>query len=303
MSNFIPGLELGRLFYLEAVKPVLDTFSRSLQYSAALIGSGSEILGFDTEMSTDHHWGPRVMLFLKEDDHNLYCKAIDEELRYKLPPRFRGYSANFTPADPLDNNVQLLRDVDKGPINHRVEILTIRGFLLDYLDFDIEQSIEGADWLTFPEQKLLSITAGAVYHDGIGLQVIRDRFGYYPRDLWLYLLASGWNRVGQEEHLMGRAGIVNDEIGSAIIGSRLVRDLMRLCFLMERQYAPYPKWYGTAFARLKAAGPLSPLLWRALQAEAWPERDRVLGDAYALVAQTHDALGLTDPLPASAERF
>ena len=162
MSDFIHGLELGRLFYLEAVKPVLDAFSENLQYSAALIGSGSEILGFDTEMSTDHHWGPRVMLFLKEDDHHLYSKAIDEILRHELPPRFRGFSTNFTPPDPLDNNVQLPSDVDRGPINHRVEILTIRGFLLDYLDFDIEESIEAADWLTFPEQKLLSITAGAL---------------------------------------------------------------------------------------------------------------------------------------------
>ncbi len=78
MSNFIPGLELGSLFYLEAVKPVLDTFFERMQYSAALIGSGSEILGFDTEMSTDHHWGPRVMLFLKEDDHNLFLVSQRE---------------------------------------------------------------------------------------------------------------------------------------------------------------------------------------------------------------------------------
>src|SRR5436190_23668299 len=103
------------------------------------------------------------MLFLKEDDHHLYSKAIDEMLRQKLPTRFRGCSTNFTLPDPLDNNVQLPGDVDSGPINHRVEILTIRGFFLDYLDFDIEQSVEAADWLTFPEQKLLSITAGAVY--------------------------------------------------------------------------------------------------------------------------------------------
>jgi len=303
MSNFIPGLELGRLFYLEAVKPVLDTFSRSLQYSAALIGSGSEILGFDTEMSTDHHWGPRVMLFLKEDDHHLYSKAIDEMLRHELPPRFHGYSTNFTPPDPLDNNVQLLRDVDRGPINHRVEILTIRGFLLDYLDFDIEQSIEAADWLTFPEQKLLSITAGAVFHDGIGLQVVRDRFGYYPRDVWLYLLASGWNRVGQEEHLMGRAGIVNDEIGSAIIGSRLVRDLMRLCFLMEKQYAPYPKWFGKAFNELKCADDLAPILRRVLFAEGWEEREKYLAAAFEYVAAMHNRLGITEPLTETVSTF
>jgi len=303
MPDFIPGLELGRLFYLEAVKPVLDSFSESLHYSAALIGSGSEILAFDTEMSTDHHWGPRVMLFLKEDDHHLYCKAIDEALRHKLPPRFHGYSTNFTLPDPLDNNVQRLSDVDSGPINHRVDILTIRRFFLDYLGFDIEQSIEAADWLTFPEQKVLSITAGAVYHDGIGLQAVRDRFGYYPRDVWLYLLASGWNRVGQEEHLMGRAGIVNDEIGSAIIGSRLVRDLMRLCFLMERRYAPYQKWFGNGFHELECADDLAPILSRALLAKAWQEREKYLAAAYEYVAAMHNRLGITEPLSSNVSSF
>jgi uncharacterized protein DUF4037 len=303
MQSFIPGLELGRLFYLEAVKPVLDSFSERLQYSAALIGSGSEILGFDTEMSTDHHWGPRVMLFLKEDDHHLYLRAIDEALRHKLPPRFHGYSTNFTLRDALDNNVQRLRDVDSGPINHRVDILTIRGFFLEYLGFDIEQSLEAADWMTFPEQKLLSITAGAVYHDGIGFQVVRDRFGYYPRDVWLYLLSSGWNRVGQEEHLMGRAGIVNDEIGSAIIGSRLVRDLMRLCFLMEKRYAPYPKWLGTAFNELECADDLAPILSRALSATAWQEREKYLAEAYEYVAAMHNRLGITEPLSATVSSF
>lgn len=54
MADFIPGLELSRLFYLEAVKPILDTDFSDLQYGSALIGSGSEILGFDTEMSADH---------------------------------------------------------------------------------------------------------------------------------------------------------------------------------------------------------------------------------------------------------
>jgi hypothetical protein len=29
---------------------------------------------------------------------------------------------------------------------------------------------------------------------------------------------------------MGRAGLAGDEIGSALIGARLVRDIMRLCF-------------------------------------------------------------------------
>jgi hypothetical protein len=132
---------------------------------------------------------------------------------------------------------------------------------------------------------------------------VRSRFAWYPHDVWLYLLAAGWQRIGQDEHLMGRAGQVDDEIGSALIAGRLVRDLMRLCFLMEREYAPYSKWYGTAFARLRAAGPLSPLLWRALGAGTWLERDRALGEAYAVVAQMHNARAVTDPQPTEVERF
>jgi len=299
----IPGLRLSGLFFCEAVKPVLDAEFPDVPYSAALIGEGSEVLGFDTEMSTDHHWGPRVMLFLKDSDFEEYRERVRETLRHRLPHSFRGYPTNFTDPDPTDNGTQLLKAIERGPVNHRVETFTVRGFFLHYLDFDISLDMELADWLTFPEQKLRAITAGAVYHDGIGLQAVRDRFGYYPHDVWLYLLAAGWARIGEEEHLMGRAGTVGDEIGSALIGARLVRDTMRLCFLMEKQYAPYAKWFGTVFARLKCAGDLVPILHSASLAETWQEREKHLCAAYEHVAAMHNALGVTEPLPDKASRF
>lgn len=303
MTDFIPGLELARLFYLEAVKPILDNSFPGLRYATALIGSGSEVLGFDTEMSSDHHWGPRTLLFLRQDDYDQHRNNLDEVLRDRLPLRFQGYSTNFTPPDSADNNTQQLEDIDCGPVNHRVELHTIRGFFLDYLNFDINHEIEPADWLTFPDQKLRTITGGSVYHDEIGLQGVRDRFDYYPHDVWLYLLASGWARIGQEEHLMGRAGMVGDEIGSAIIGSRLVRDLMRLCFLMERQYAPYPKWFGSAFNQLKCAEELSPMLSAVLLAQVWEERQKNLALAYENVARMHNALGITEPRLTNVSTF
>ena len=40
---------------------------------------------------------------------------------------------------------------------------------------------------------------------------------------------------------------------AALIAARLVRDVMRLAFLMEREYPPYPKWFGTAFSGLHSA--------------------------------------------------
>ncbi|MET0626275.1 MAG: DUF4037 domain-containing protein [Pyrinomonadaceae bacterium] len=303
MPEFIKGLELSRLFFEEAVRPVLAAEFPRLRYAAALLGTGSEVIGFDTEMSADHGWGPRFDLFLAEEDFDAARDAVRETLGRKLPHSFRGYPTSFTEPDPADNGTQHLEARDGGTVNHKVELMTTRGFFLNYLAFDIRQEIEPADWLTFPEQKLRTVASGAVFRDEVGLEEARRRFSYYPHDVWLYQLASAWARVGQEEHLMGRAGSVGDEIGSALIGARLVRDLMRLCFLSERAYAPYPKWFGTAFNRLDCAASLSPHLRAALAAETWRERERHLAVAYERVAEMHNALGLTDPLPTKPRDF
>jgi hypothetical protein len=102
---------------------------------------------------------------------------------------------------------------------------------------------------------------------------------------------------------MPRAGTVGDELGSALIGSRLIRDMMNLCFLMEKQYAPYPKWFGTAFKRLHCAQELSPILWRAQQAATWQEREEALTNAYEMLAHMHNALGVSRKLPEVVSSF
>src|SRR5687768_15449718 len=182
MSEFIPGLKLSRLFFEQAVRPVIERTTPELKYATALIGSGSEVLGFDDEMSSDHHWGPRVMLFLNEHDEPRFSGPIDAAMRNELPREFLGYPTNFSDPDPNDNNVQLLSPVTDGPINHRVEIFTVRNYLLSYLNFDVNGDIAPADWVTFPEQKLLTITAGEVFHDEVGLGAVRERFSYFPHD-------------------------------------------------------------------------------------------------------------------------
>lgn len=301
--TFIPGMELSRRFYWEAARPVLDRSFAGMAHSAAMLGSGSETLGFDDEMSADHGWGPRLQLFLRPDDWEAHAEDIDEALRHGLPHRFLGYPTNFSEPDPEDNGVQLLEATESGPVNHRVETLTIGGFWRSYLNFDIGRPIGAADWLTFPQQKLRTITEGEIFYDEIGLGDLRARFDWYPADVWRYLLAAGWARVGQEEHLMGRAGLVGDELGSALIASRLARDLMRLCFLMERRYAPYAKWFGTAFGQLDSAKDLTEIFSAVQRAETWEERDRRLGEAYGAVAARHNRLGLTEPMPEKATNF
>jgi hypothetical protein len=199
--------------------------------------------------------------------------------------------------------VRWLEPVTAGPVNHRVTVQTVRGFCLDYLGFDVEQPLGPADWLTFSEQHLRAITAGPIYHDEVGLKAACARFTYYPRDVWVYQMAAAWTRLGQEDHLMGRAGQAGDEVGSALLGARLVRDVMRLSFLQARTYAPYPKWLGTAFKQLECAPALWPALQTALRAATWPEREAALVVAYEYLAARHNALGLTQALPEKVTSF
>ncbi len=301
--DFIPGLDLARGFYEDEVAPILARRYPELEYSAALIGTGSEVLSFDDQMSMDHHWGPRAMLFLRLDDLQAIGEEMSEVLSRELPYTFKGFATNWAEPAPDDPGTQMLAHISEGPVNHRVEILTVGGFFSEYLGIDIEQTLDAIDWLTLPWQKLRSIRAGEVFRDDIGLGAVRDRLAWYPRDVWLYVLASCWSRIGEEEHLHGRAGLVGDEVGSRVIASRLVRDIMRLGFLMGREYPPYAKWLGTAFAELQCAPRLQPVLERIVSAPGWEERDAGLASAYGLIAEMHSTLGLTPELESKPEPF
>ncbi len=302
MTAFIPGLELSRRFYHEAVRPILDAHYPALSYAAALVGYGSDVLGFDTEMSRDHEWGPRGYIFLRDEDADL-ASSIHATLRERLPHEFLGYPVDFAATD-VEPHVQRMQSASAGPVNHRIYVEPLSAWAKRVLAYEPDDPLTPADWLTFASQRLLEVTAGAVFHDNVGdLTAFRARLAWYPHDVWLYLLACGWQRIGQEEHLMPRAGYVGDELGSALIGSRLVHDVMSLCFLMEKQYAPYPKWFGTAFSRLACAPDLTPALWRAQRAETWHERQAALVEAFALLAQRHTALSLTPPLPTDVTFF
>ncbi|MBN2352476.1 MAG: hypothetical protein JXD23_07895 [Spirochaetales bacterium] len=170
---FIHGLELAGRFYREAVKPILDAGFPGLRYSAALIGPGSEVLGFDDEMSTDHHWGPRLMLFLPPGDWRSRKDDIHALLGERLPVSFAGYPTNFTAPDPNDNGAMFMRPVRTGPVNHRVEAFTVDGFFENYLNIDVNLELSAGDWLTLPQQKLRSLAAGRVFHDDLGLETVR----------------------------------------------------------------------------------------------------------------------------------
>jgi hypothetical protein len=293
-ATFIPGTELARLFYVEQVRPLLGTYFPGLAHSAALIGPGSEVLGFDSPRSTDHDWGPRLQLFLRDAEGSTgRPAAVSAMLGENLPAEFMGFPTVFPASGAAAETA-----------SHWVEVAGLRAWLTDRIGFDPLQDVRLADWLATPTQVLAEVTGGAVFHDGLasapdcggGLSAARAALAWYPRDVWLYILACQWQRIDQEEPFPGRCAEAGDDLGSALITARLARDLVRLVLLMQRRYPPYSKWLGSAFARTPVAAGLQPLLSGAIAATSWPERERCLCAVYEAAARLHNDLGLTAPV-------
>ncbi len=293
MTDFVPGIELSRRYWHEVVRPIVDAVLPGAPRAAALIGAGSDVLGFDTERSTDHGWGPRLFVFL-DDDPDLGERRLSElyaAVDALLPETFAGFPTRFVWRDGT-------------PARHQVAFTTVRAWFMSELGFDPRGTVTDADWLVAPSQLLRSCVGGAVFEDGPGqLTEARARLRWYPDDVWLYLLTCQWRRIEQEEPFVGRSGEVGDELGSALVAAWLVRDLMRLCFLIERQYAPYTKWFGTAFSRLTCAPALVPMFQSALHAHGWKEREASLVRASESVARAFNALGVTEPQEPSVRQF
>ena len=284
--TFEPSLELNAAFYREVVEPLV----RRIPHAAALLGWGSDVLGYDTARSTDHGWGPRLQIFVDADVVDDVRAAVE----VGLPDRFRGWAVRY----PLG------ADQGDDPAIHRVDVTTLGDWLVGRLGMDPRPGLSPIDWLVIPQQALLGVVSGRVYADPAGeLAAVREALAFYPRDVWLWLLACGWRRLDQEEPFVGRTDEVGDEIGSRIIAARQVREVMRQAFLLERTYAPYSKWLGTAFARLPCAPELLPPLNRALGGTTHADREAALIAAYELLAALHNRMALTSRVDPSSRYF
>jgi hypothetical protein len=282
MSAFVPGRELAQAFYSEAVEPLV----RDVPHSAALLGWGSDVVGFDTERSTDHGWGPRLQLFVGTDD----VADVRSRIEDGLPDEFRGWPTRF--------------GWDDVPVSHHVTVTTFGTWLARQLGFDPRERMTTLDWLTTPQQLLLEVTGGLVFHDGLGeVEPVRAALSWFPDDVWRWLVGCQWWRIDQEEPFAGRTAEIGDELGSRIVAARLARDTMRLSFLLERRYAPYTKWLGSAFARLESAGDVGPHLASMLEARDFAEREAAWVAAVEAIAVRHNALGLTEPLDPTVRPF
>jgi len=303
MPDFIPGLTLARILFDEAVQPLMAHHAPGLAYAAGLFGAGSDVLGFDTERSMDHDWGPRLILMLEDADWDAWSPRLDAILRTSLPRSVAGFPTSTAEFETEPGTRHMVHTDDGGPINHGITITSPRRWLVSRHGIASLADLSPATWITLSEQALLEATSGAIFRDDSGsITGIRDALAWYPDAVWRYRMAAQWKRIDQLEPFVGRCGELSDDLGSQLVAMSLVRDAMKLAFLMERHYAPYPKWFGIAFSQLSIAPALTGRLDRARFASNWRDREAGMVAAVEVLANRHNAMGLTewvDPAPRS----
>ena len=273
------GHALAEAYFRELIVPLLAQQWPQLRYAAARLGSGSDVLGLDDETSRDHDWGLRMTLLVNPEN----IGPVDEYLERSLPTTFHGYPTRFA------TTWQALS-------RHQIEVASADSFATSLLGIEPSRLLSPETWLSLTGQSILELTAGPVYTDTIGrLTEIRAGLNWYPHDVWLYVVAADWSRLRRELPFVGRAGQRGDDLGSRVIAARLVHIAMHLGFMLERRWAPYGKWFGTAFARLPTAGAATTALTGALAADDCRTRERMLCAALELLARLQRSLGLPTP--------
>lgn len=301
--TFVPGLALSRAFFREAVEPALGKIAPKLRLAAALIGDGSEVLGYDDAVSADHDWGPRLQLFVREADFAAVAEPILAGLAAALPPSFAGWPVRFPDPDRADG-VDAAAGTG-GSEAHGVEVYTVSGWSWRQLGADFTRRDPSAEeWLALDEQLLLSATAGAVFRDDLGeLEALRRRLECFPRRVRLTKMAALWAAYSEEAAFVGRTGHAGDELGSHLIAARQAERLIRLCFLTDRRYAPYSKWLGTAWRASPSYAEVGPPLARSLAARRWRSREAGLNQAALAIARRQLEVELPGAVTPRVERY
>ena len=163
----VNGIEISRRYYLDEVAPRLN----GVPHAAALLGNGSEVLGYDDEVSPDHDFGPRVQIFYPEE------RGMDGE----TVRAFFSARLGFDPGkgvcveDWLLTPTQILAGLTRGAIFHdpNGELAHYRAALHWYPD-DVWRYALAAGWLKVGQEEAFVGRTGST-GDDLGSRIVTAR--------------------------------------------------------------------------------------------------------------------------------
>ena len=249
------GLELAENYYKEYGAPMLHEQFAAVEslIAVGLVGSGSECLGYDDAVSTDHDFEPGFCLFLPGEEIIDRRTAFLLERAYaKLPQEYGGVKrAKIAPVGGSRHGV--IRTAD---------------FFAEKVG-DPAGELDARAWLTLPEYALLEATGGKVFRDDLGaFTAIRQKLSVMPEDVRRKKLAGNLLVMAQAGQYNYNRCLAHGEPGAAQLAvTEFVKAAMNVVFLLNRRYQPYYKWSFRAMRSLPLLPQLSDTLEYLLMSE------------------------------------
>jgi len=159
-----------------------------------------------------------------------------------------------------------------------------------------------AEWLQAPEEDIIHIINGEVWHDPSGrfTEMRRTVAAYYPEPVRLRRIAH-WCRYfsGMGTYALKRALLRGDTFYATTRFATALRLGVQLAFLLDRRYAPYDKWLMAHFPRLpRLYAPLHGIVEEAAALTTPWDRKLALLDRMAdVLDETMVADGVIRPHP------
>ncbi len=207
------GLELGRELAHQVAQDIELNLPDLAPYMClALVGTGSECLGFDDVISEDHDFTKRCQLFL--------------------------------PADIYETNKEHLQSYFKNYAYGTVQVECISEFYRRYTLYPEGPQCE-KEFRRVPQDLLCTATNGEVFLDNFGsFTHIRQRLlAYYPEDIRLRKIAYELNQLAQSgQYNLPRMLQRGDTIAASLALHQFVHHYMLLVHLFNKSYAPFYKW-------------------------------------------------------------
>ena len=227
------GLDIARHFHDEWVLPFLKTqFPQLVDRVASVLVGNSQSLGNDDEFSVDHGWGPTLTLLLPGSDMRRFGRRLRRTVNESAPQVWNGAKFEGDLGDQF-----VVRSLD---VWFRQEIGVIH------------PPKTKAGWSRTRETHLYMLRHSTIFHDPLGeFTIRRDGFQFYPHNVWLdhvrRQLLMVWHH-GQY-NFTNRMVHRQDFMTTSICLNQFVLATMRLCMLLNGDYAPYWKWLPTEFRK------------------------------------------------------
>ena len=246
------GLEIAKRFFLEVGLPALqEKLPQVIDIATfGLLGEGSECLGFDDAISTDHDFGPGFCIFLDRADYERY--ATDLTAIYEgLPKEFMGYKRLHVRGE------------------QRVGVICMEDFFQRFLGAPTLEA-----WVTHMRQHLRNVDdslfynffAGEIFMDKAnklgGLQEkVRQLLKNELSDYWLYKQIVSLRQLSQ----LGQCNFKRmyerqDELTAMLLKHKFIEECLKYMHIVNGVLAPYDKWLKKSAMQCKKLQQLIPQL-------------------------------------------